>query len=96
MVLFCVDFKDSEEVTVPVLTNVNIHGSVLLQSLFKFGNPKLLVTSLLELRPAELQTVSCDACGSHVIGAFMGSEQVGERSKSLLAARLKVSLKVKC
>ena len=86
-------FQESNaEVSVPRLTRFNLHGSVLLQSLFRFGNPKLLVSSLLELTPVELKTMACDAYGSHIIDAFVASEQVGEKSKSTLAARLKVTV----
>ena len=89
---FLVQDSDSDEVIVPTLTDVNFHGSILLQHLVRFGNPKLVVTSLLEMRPIELKTLSCDQCGSHVIDAFMKSATVGEKSREKIYVKLKVSI----
>ncbi|XP_067650762.1 nucleolar protein 9-like [Haliotis asinina] len=71
------------------LTTVNYHGSVLMQNLLKFRKPKLVVTSLLELKPAELKLVASDRCGSHVLDIFFESETVEEKMKSSLLQKMK-------
>lgn len=74
----------------PVLTDINYHGSMLLQHLLKFGNPKQMVTSLLELKPVELKNLSCNPCGSHVVDAFFQSKTIGEKSREAFVNRIKV------
>ncbi|VDI72963.1 nucleolar protein 9 [Mytilus galloprovincialis] len=74
----------------PVLTDINYHGSMLLQHLLKFGNPKQMVTSLLELKPVELKNLACNPCGSHVVDAFFQSKTIGEKSREAFVNRIKV------
>ncbi|XP_021343892.1 nucleolar protein 9-like isoform X2 [Mizuhopecten yessoensis] len=74
---------------VPILKNINYHGSVLMQNLLRFGNPKTVVTGILDLTPAELRTLACDPCGSHVIDVFCQSPAMGEKSRDLLFKRMK-------
>ncbi|KAL5020883.1 hypothetical protein ScPMuIL_000038 [Solemya velum] len=69
---------------IPLITEINYHGAVILQHLLKCEHPKLVVTSLLELKQVELKTLSCDPCGSHVIDVFFNSHSVGEKSKDAL------------
>lgn len=85
-------FQGNKEIDIPTLTSINYHGSLLLQNLLKFGNPKPVVTSLLELRSVELKTMLCDPCGSHIVEAFMKSPTVGEKSREILYNKLKVSI----
>ncbi|XP_071172753.1 nucleolar protein 9-like [Mytilus edulis] len=73
----------------PVLTDINYHGSILLQHLLKFGNPKQMVTSLLELKPVELKNLACNPCGSHVVDAFFQSKTIGEKSREAFVNRIK-------
>ncbi|XP_052062783.1 nucleolar protein 9-like [Mytilus californianus] len=73
----------------PVLTDINYHGSMLVQHLLKFGNPKQMVTSLLELKPVELKNLSCNPCGSHVVDAFFQSKTIGEKSREAFVFRIK-------
>jgi hypothetical protein len=63
---------------------------MLLQQLLRFGNPKLVVTSLLDLKPIELKALSCDQCGSHVMDVFFQSATIGEKSRDAMCNRLKV------
>ncbi|XP_046550150.1 nucleolar protein 9-like isoform X2 [Haliotis rubra] len=79
------------------LTTINYHGSVLMQNLLRFRKPKLVVTSLLELKPAELKLVASDRCGSHVIDIFFESGTVGEKMKDSLLQKMKgVFLDISC
>ncbi|XP_069112606.1 nucleolar protein 9-like isoform X2 [Argopecten irradians] len=80
---------EEKEKTVPVLKNINYHGSVLMQNLLRFGNPKVVVSGILELTAAELRTLACDPCGSHVIDVFCQSPSMGEKSRDLLFKRMK-------
>lgn len=81
--------KETSEKKPAVLTNINYHGSVLVQHLLKFGNPKQMVTSLLELKPVELKNLSCDPCGSHIIDTFFESSTIGEKSREAFISRIK-------
>ncbi|XP_041377014.1 nucleolar protein 9-like [Gigantopelta aegis] len=93
-VFFCQDKekeKESEEKTKPLLTRINLHGSLLIQHLLHFGKPKLVVTSLLQLKPVELKTLSCDQMGSHIVDAYFQSQSVGERHRELMVDKLKGS-----
>ena len=83
-------FYQEKEIKYPELTAVNIHGSLLLQQLLRFGNPKLVVTSLLNLKPSELRTMSCDPCGSHIVETFFTSQTIGEKSRDAFYLRMKV------
>ena len=74
----------------PTLKDINLHGSILLQRLLLFGNPRLIVQSLLELSPTELTTLACDSKGSHIIDAFLKSAAVGEKSREQLHKKLNV------
>ncbi|XP_033753878.1 nucleolar protein 9-like [Pecten maximus] len=80
---------EEKEKIVPVLKKINYHGSVLMQNLLRFGNPKVVVSGILDLTPAELRTLACDPCGSHVIDVFCQSPSMGEKSRELLFKRMK-------
>ncbi|CAG5117648.1 unnamed protein product [Candidula unifasciata] len=71
-----------------LLKTVNIHGSLLLQELLQFVKPKLVVTSLLSLSPAELMGLCCDKCGSHIVDTFFRSEMVLDTHKFAFLKRL--------
>ncbi|XP_060603049.1 nucleolar protein 9-like [Ruditapes philippinarum] len=80
------DFMKSSE---PVLKKVNYHGSQLLQHMLRFSDTHLLATSLVNLEPAELLTLSCDPCGSHVLDAGFKSTSVDQKTKDALLNKLK-------
>ena len=71
------------------LSNINLHGSILVQHLLKFGNPSPVVSSLLGLSATELVTIASDPCGSHALDAFLRSHTVGEKSREALFTKLK-------
>ncbi|XP_060066198.1 nucleolar protein 9-like [Ylistrum balloti] len=80
---------EEKEKIVPVLKNINYHGSVLMQNLLRFGNPKIVVSGILDLAPAELRNLVCNPCGSHVVDVFCQSPSMGEKSRDLLFKRMK-------
>ncbi len=76
----------------PTLSRVSLHGAVLLQKLLQFGNPRLVTLSLLDMKPAGLKTLACDAHGSFVYDALAESRSVGEKTRDSLISKLKVKL----
>ena len=88
--VFLIFFQPTEAEKPGILTNINYHGALLLQQLLNFGNPRVVVTSLIELKPVELKTLSCDRCGSHVMDAFFQSPSIGEKGREQMINRLKV------
>ncbi|KAL0811657.1 hypothetical protein ABMA28_009107 [Loxostege sticticalis] len=68
---------------------INVHGSVVLQSVLEFQRPARAVNSLLELSAEELVVILCDAKGSHVADAFCSSQCVGVKARDKLIWKLK-------
>lgn len=73
----------------PDMRKVNYHGSLLLQHMLRFSNTHHVTTSLQDLEPAQLLTMSCDPCGSHVIDTAFQSSTVDDKLKDLLLNKLK-------
>lgn len=69
---------------------INTVGSLLVQSLLKFQDPKLIVSSILRMAVDDIIRVSCDPAGCHVMEAFMESTSVTVKRKYKLLERLKV------
>ena len=74
---------------------VQLHGSLILQTLLNFNKPIKVVNSLLEMNMSDLKTVFMDTKGCHVMDAFMKSTFVGEKSRDKMMRKLQVSL-LKC
>ncbi|XP_077302700.1 nucleolar protein 9 [Arctopsyche grandis] len=68
---------------------VNIHGSVVLQTMLSFQRPKQIIDSLLAMTPKELTTLFFDAKGCHIADSYCGGKFVGVKSKELLVKKLK-------
>ncbi|BFZ19483.1 hypothetical protein BsWGS_22521 [Bradybaena similaris] len=85
---FFSDQETSSESAGHLLKTVNIHGSLLLQELLQFTKPKLVVTSLLSLSPAELMGLCCDKCGSHIVDTFFSSQTVLDTNKFTFLKKL--------
>lgn len=64
-------------------------GSVLLQHLFTFGKTQKVTQSLLSMSTEALKAIACCPCGSHVLDAFVQSDQVKKASKEQLIKMLK-------
>lgn len=60
---------------------INIHGSVILQSLLAFQKPIEIISGLMEMDNAKLISLIATAKGSFVVDAFFGAPFVGEKSK---------------
>lgn len=74
----------------PTLGKVNIHGSLILQTLLEFKNPKYVVNSLLHMTPKNLQCLACDPSGSHIMEVYFKSTTVTEKNKAAMVDRLQV------
>ncbi|XP_068625242.1 nucleolar protein 9 [Battus philenor] len=68
---------------------INIHGSIILQTILDFQRPAKAVSSLLELSADELMVILCDAKGCHVADAFCKGQCVGVKSRDKLVKKLK-------
>ncbi|XP_074506418.1 nucleolar protein 9 [Sebastes fasciatus] len=65
------------------LTSICYHGSRLVQSLAKFKERSLLLSSLRTLTPADLLTLASDPSGSHVLQALITTSSDKGRGKIL-------------
>lgn len=71
---------------------IQLHGSLILQTLLNFNKPIQAVNSLLEMNTGDLKSVLTDQKGCHVMDAFMKSEFVGEKSRDKIIKKLQVSI----
>lgn len=74
-----------------VKSRLNLHGTIILQTLLTFSKPIRIVNSILEMPADKLKALMCDARGSHVMDAFVKSEFVGEKSRERLLFKLQGS-----
>ncbi|XP_061188814.1 nucleolar protein 9-like [Saccostrea echinata] len=72
----------------PTLGKVNIHGSLILQTLLEFKNPKYVVNSFLQMTPENLRNMACDSSGSRVMEVFFKSCTVTEKNKAAMVDQL--------
>lgn len=73
------------------LSDISLHGSLLVQALLKFQVPKVIVNSLLKMPPDDIiGRLSCDPSGSHVITAFLTSATISVKKKNKLIKILEV------
>ncbi|CAF4860604.1 unnamed protein product [Pieris macdunnoughi] len=68
---------------------INIHGSVILQTVLDFQRPTKAVQSILELQPESLLYIFSEAKGSHVADAFCKGQFVGVKARDKLIWKLK-------
>lgn len=71
---------------------VNVHGSVILQTMLNFQRPKSVIDCFLAMSTKELSILFCDAKGCHIADSYCGGKFVGIKSKELLVKKLKVRL----
>ena len=69
-----------------------MQGSLLVQGLFKFENPRVVVRSLLSMEADDIMWLSCDVAGSHAIDAFLTSPTVKSIKKKKLVEKIRVSV----
>ncbi|XP_012265339.2 nucleolar protein 9 [Athalia rosae] len=67
---------------------VNLHGSLILQSILHFNKPIKIVNSLLMANGSDLRILFTDPRGSRVMDAFAESKFIGEKSREKMARRL--------
>ncbi|XP_041989050.1 nucleolar protein 9 [Aricia agestis] len=68
---------------------INVHGSVILQTILDFQRPAKAVNSLLELSPEQLVYVLSDPKGCHVADALCRGQFVGVKARDKLLWKLK-------
>lgn len=71
---------------------IQLHGSLILQTLLYFNKPIQAVNSLLDMNTGDLKSVLTDQKGCHVMDALMKSEFVGEKSRDKIIKKLQVSI----
>ena len=67
-----------------------MQGSLLVQALFKYENPRVVVRSLLDMETDDLMWLSCDVAGSHAVDAFLSSSTVKSVKKKKLVEKIRV------
>ncbi|XP_055528145.1 nucleolar protein 9 [Wyeomyia smithii] len=67
---------------------INLHGSIILQSVLDFNKPIKMVTAILDTKNDHLAKIFTDPKGSFVANAFIGSKFVGEKSREKLVRHL--------
>ncbi|XP_034230095.1 nucleolar protein 9 [Thrips palmi] len=92
------DYKQKDETTATAIGKdgvkksfINLHGSIIVQTLLTYKKPISIVNSVLEMPTSELKSLACDLRGSYVITAFVESEFVGEKSRERLLHRFRGS-----
>nr|CAD7424786.1 unnamed protein product [Timema monikensis] len=68
---------------------VQLHGSLLLQSMLHFKKPIKVVASILSMSSSDLRDVLSNPKGCHITDVFMSSEYIGEKSRDKLIHTLK-------
>ncbi|CAI9744533.1 nucleolar 9-like [Octopus vulgaris] len=60
---------------------IDIHGSMLVQTLLTFSNPQIIVSSFLKLSAEILLDLACDFQGQHIMKQFFESASVSDKDK---------------
>lgn len=81
---------DKIEDVPPPLDRVEYHGSLLLQTLLKFDNVGLIVSSVCECPSQHLLKLATDCSGSHFIDSFVASSRLKLKKKRQLIDKLMV------
>ncbi|XP_065087584.1 nucleolar protein 9 [Ochlerotatus camptorhynchus] len=63
---------------------INLHGSIIFQSVLDFNKPIKLVSAILDTKSDQLAKIFTDPKGSFVVNAFVRSKFVGEKSRDKL------------
>lgn len=71
---------------------LNLHGTLLIQSILNFNKPIKMINSLLSLEVNELKSLICNTMGSHIVDSYMKSNFVGEKSRERFVKKLQVCL----
>ncbi|XP_022082389.1 nucleolar protein 9-like isoform X2 [Acanthaster planci] len=89
--------QEQDKATKPGLSEVNLHGSLLLQQLLKFSHCGPIIAGFMALQDADLIAMACSPSGSYLLEAFMTSSMVSEKKKDRLGAQLKTNcFKIAC
>ncbi|XP_015790581.1 nucleolar protein 9-like isoform X1 [Tetranychus urticae] len=66
-----------------------LHGSLMLQYIFRFEDPCRVSRSLISLEPHRLVEICSDKSGSHVIDCFLKSDNVPEKFKAQFKEKMR-------
>jgi len=66
-----------------------LHGSLMLQYIFRYKEPELVSNSLLSLSARRLVNICNDKSGSHIIDCFLLSSTVSESDKNVFKEKLR-------
>lgn len=69
-------------------SEINLHGSLILQHIFMFNKPIKVVQSLLDMKPQDIANIFCDQKGSRIADAYLESKFIGEKSREKLIKHL--------
>ena len=74
--------------------SVHVQGSLLVQALFKYKSPRVVVESLLSMETDTIMWLSCDMAGSRAIDTFLTSPTVKSVKKKKFVEKLKVCVHI--
>ncbi|XP_025115842.1 nucleolar protein 9-like isoform X3 [Pomacea canaliculata] len=81
--------KPPDDAKEPLLTSVNLQGSLLVQQLLQFDRPTLMTQGIVGMTPAELSLLCCCPMGSHIVDVFFSSPYVLQKCKDDFLKKLK-------
>ncbi|XP_053202321.1 uncharacterized protein LOC128387170 [Panonychus citri] len=89
--------EDKQDLLVPLMLfgdskhrrSLWLHGSLMLQYIFRYEDPYKVSKSLLSLEPQRLFDIYSDKSGSHVIDCFLKSDNVTEKLKAQFNEKIK-------
>lgn len=69
-------------------SEITLHGSLILQTIFRFNKPIKIVQSLMDMKPQDIANIFCGPRGSRVADAYLESKYIGEKSREKLIKHL--------
>lgn len=69
---------------------LNLHGTLILQSMIEFNKPIKIVNSILNMQAEDVKNLFANSMGSHIADSFAKSTFVGEKSREKLVKKLQV------
>lgn len=67
---------------------ITLHGSLILQHIFRFNKPIKIIQTLLDMKPQDVSEIFCDQKGSRIADAYLDSKFIGEKSREKLIKHL--------
>lgn len=83
--------EEGDEESASKMNQLNLHGCLIAQSLFRFKKAGFIVRSVIASSPEELLRIGTDKMGNHVFEALFASASVAEGFKLQIVERMEVS-----